>query len=94
MTGFVNALLSDLLTSLAFVVGGPTIGTTLILVGAATIAAVTVMLLSRAGTTVPAARPGPVSRVPGAPDVTPLVPQRDPDAAGRVRPRAPGAVLG
>lgn len=94
MTTFLSAFLSDLLTSLALVVASPTIGASLILVGATTVAAVTLVLLCRAVATVPAARPGAVSRVPGAPDVTPLVPQRDPDAAGRVRPRAPGAVLG
>jgi hypothetical protein len=96
VVGFVSELVSNILTSVALVLGAPNLTTTLVLLGATTLVAATLVLLTRAAASdvVPEAVPGALSRTQATADVVPLVPQRDPDAAGRVRPRAPGIALG
>lgn len=95
MVGVVSELVGDFLASLALVVGSPSLTSTLVLLGATSFVAATLVLLARmVATVVPGIGAAIVPRTRAAADVVPLVPQRDPDAAGRVRPRAPGVVLG
>lgn len=88
-------LLRDAATSVAVLLAGHGLTTTLLLLGATTLAAVAVTLVARRAqtvlldvTSVPAGRRR--HALAGRPAVT----QSDPDAPGRPRPRAPGQPLG
>lgn len=92
----VLALLRDAAVSVALVVGANTLTSTLLLLGATTLAvAVAAALLARGVRAVVldvAALPG--RHVRDAAACGAVTTQSDPDAPGRPRPRAPGAVLG
>jgi hypothetical protein len=85
----------DAMASLALVLGTQALATTLVLLGATAFAAAALVLVSRSVTVLAMVlAPARVCPTRGAVEVAPLVPQRDPDASGHVRPRAPGIVLG
>ncbi|RMI12884.1 DUF6412 domain-containing protein [Cellulomonas triticagri] len=88
-------LLHDLAASVGLLLGTSTLTTVLVLVGATALAAATAALVARGARALLLVVPaGAVHPVRGARDVLPVVAQSDPDAPGRVRPRAPGLLLG
>jgi hypothetical protein len=92
---FLLELVRDAMTSLALVVGAQTLAGTLVLMGATTLAVAAMLLVSRGASAVAlTSTPVQSSRMRQTREIGPLVPQRDPDAPGRVRPRAPGSFLG
>jgi hypothetical protein len=88
-------LARDVSSSLAVLLGTPTLTTLLLLVGAAGLAAMALSFVAR--TTAVAPRLLPVTAPAVRRDATagpPLVTQSDPHAPGRPRPRAPGVLAG
>ncbi|NNH08197.1 hypothetical protein HLB10_14035 [Cellulomonas fimi] len=74
---------------------GQTFTTTLVLLGATTLAAVALALVARSARAVVVdVASAPAGRRRHALTVRPPVTQSDPDAPGRPRPRAPGLLLG
>lgn len=92
----VLALLRDAVASIALLVGANTLTSTLVLVGATTLAVAVVAALVARGvqTLAPDVAALPGRHVRAAADVGPFATQSDPDAPGRPRPRAPGLPLG
>lgn len=89
------APLRDASTFLALVLAGQTLTTTLVLLGATTLAAVALALVARSARAVVVdVTSVPAGRRRRALAVRPPVTQSDPDAPGRPRPRAPGLLLG
>lgn len=87
-------LARDVSSSLAVLLGTPTLTTLLLLVGAAGLAAMALSFVARATATGPRLVPVTSLVVRRADDVPPLVTQSDPHAPGRPRPRAPGRLGG
>ncbi|MFE5334935.1 DUF6412 domain-containing protein [Isoptericola sp. NPDC056573] len=87
-------LARDVSSSLAVLLGTPTLTTLLLLVGAAGLAAMALSFVARATAVGPRLLPvtAPVVRRDG--ELPPLVTQSDPHAPGRPRPRAPGVLAG
>lgn len=89
------ALLREAALSVALVVGANALTTTLVLLGATTLAVAAAALLARGERALALDVAAlPVRHVRETADVAPFATQSDPDAPGRARPRAPGRPLG
>ncbi|MFC7876548.1 DUF6412 domain-containing protein [Isoptericola sp. NPDC057391] len=87
-------LARDVSSSLAVLLGTPTLTTLLLLVGAAGLAAMALSVVARATAAGPRLVPVTAPVVRRSADVPPLVTQSDPHAPGHPRPRAPGVLAG
>ncbi|GAB6937946.1 DUF6412 domain-containing protein [Isoptericola variabilis] len=87
-------LARDVSSSLAVLLGTPTLTTLLLLVGAAGLVAMALTFVARVTTVGPRLLPVTAPVLRRDDELPPLVTQSDPHAPGRPRPRAPGRLGG